>query len=477
MSSLAEFGPSSYTLAIDLFIRFLGAIYIIAYIPFLFQIKPLLGKDGIRPVVSLLKLVKDHYGTKNLKRFYHFPTFFWLNSSDTALLCLMWVGIFLGSILLIGKGSALILFFLYLIHLSLTNAGQDFLSFGWETFLMELTFGAALVVATTPYSVFAWIGLNFLLFRFFVEAGASKLLSGDVNWRNLTALSYHYFTQPLPNTTAWFFHKLPMWFHKLSCLSMFFMEICVPFAIFSTPEIRLVAFWILFALQFGIWFTGNLSYLNHLSVVACLILIPNSYLSSYISSSTSSEPSFLVWEFFVSILGTLFLFLQIVAFCRMFFRIPIFHKIIVWFEPLHLAVPHGIFAVMTTKRYEVIIEGSHDGLTWSEYEFRYKPCDISKRSKRVSPYQPRLDWQAWFLPFRPFTHQAWFQAFLIRLLQGTPSVTKLLRDNPFPDEPPKFVRVLLYDYEFTSWSEWKQSGNFWKRKLVSEYCPPIRLTK
>lgn len=473
MQTLLDLTPSSYSLAIDLFIRSLGAIYIIAYVPFLFQIKGLLGKEGIRPVNDLLLLAKKHYGKK---RFYYLPTFFWWNASDTALLALIWTGIILGGLVLLGNGSALLLLLLYLVHLSLVSAGQDFLSFGWETFLLELTFGATLLVATTPYNAFAWIGLNFLLFRFFVEAGASKILSRDANWRNLTALWYHYFTQPLPNTTAWFVQKLPMWFHKLSCVIMLFIEICVPIAIFLTAEFRFAAFCVLFALQFAIWFTGNLSYLNHLTVVACLILIHNQYLEPYFSLSEPSEPSFLPWYIFISILGSLFFFLQVNAFCHMFFRIPFFHRILVWIESLHLAIPHGIFAVMTTKRYEIIIEGSDDGVVWKEYEFRYKPCDVAKRAKRVAPYQPRLDWQAWFLPFRPFSHQWWFQEFLIRLLQGSQQVINLLKSNPFPDQPPKYIRVLLYDYEFTTWEEKKQTGNFWKRVYAGEYCPAIHLT-
>ncbi len=352
--------PSSYSLSIDLFLRFLGAIYIIAYVPFLFQIKGLIGKEGIRPVADFLNIAKKH-----LKyRFYHIPTLFWWNASDTSLLLLIWAGIFLGAALLFGKGSALLLLLLYFIHLNLVTVGQDFLSFGWETFLIEITFGTALLIATTPYNFFAWLSINFLLFRFFVEAGVSKLLSGDVNWQNLTALSYHYFTQPLPNTTAWYVHKLPMWFHKLSSIFLFFVEICVPIAIFSSHEIRFALFCLFFVLQLGIWLTGNLSYLNHLSVTACLFLIHNHYLEPFLGLSEPSEPSYLVWTIFISILGAIFLFLQVVAFCHMFFRIPFFHHVIAFVQSLHLAIPHGIFAVMTTKRYEIIIEGSMDEKTW-----------------------------------------------------------------------------------------------------------------
>jgi lipase maturation factor 1 len=464
--------PSSYSIAINLFVRLLGAIYIIAYVPFLFQIRGLFGKEGIRPMDVYLKTLQARLGKK---RSYYLPTLFWINASDAALYGLIITGIVLGASLMFGITSPVILLLLYLIHLSLTSAGQEFLSFGWETYLLELTIIAAVMCATTPFNVFAWLALNILLMRFHVQAGVSKIFSHDKNWRNLTALSFHYLTQPLPNTQAWFFHKLPMWFHKFSAVIMYFVEIVVPLAIFSPPEVRLVVFVLLVGLQVSIWFTGNLSYLNHLTVVSCVILVHNKFLESFFSPLAFGEPSPIIWQFLISLLGIGLLALQIVSFVYTFFPKPLLQKILIMVEPFHLAYPHGIFAVMTTKRYEIIVEGSIDGIIWHEYEFPFKPGDLAKRPKRVAPYQPRLDWQAWFLPFRPFQWQWWFQEFLIKLLQGSKPVLGLLKRNPFPENPPIFVRALMYDYEFTTWKEKKETGNWWKRRLVGDFAPPMRL--
>lgn len=462
--------PESYSIGINLFVRLLGAIYVIAYIPFIFQIQGLFGNDGIRPIGEFLRVLQTRLGKK---RFYYVPTLFWINASDTALFLLIGAGITLGLLLMFGVMPAVTLLLLYLIHLSLTSAGQEFLSFGWETYLMELTLGAILTIATTPYSIFGWIGLNLLLFRFHLQAGASKLLSGDPNWKNLTALSYHYLTQPLANTQAYYFHKLPLWFHKICALGMFYIELVVPFLIFMPPEFRLLAFIQLVGLQVSIWFTGNLSYLNHLTIVSCLFLLHNSYLEPFFSLPVVHEPSSILWQLCIGALGCIYLFLQVIACIHPFYRTQFVSKILMFVEPFHVAYPHGIFAVMTTKRYEIIIEGSEDGEIWKEYQFYFKPGDCSKRPKRVAPYQPRLDWQAWFLPFQPFEFEWWFQRFLLKLLQGSKPVQSLLQHNPFPEQPPKFVRALIYDYEFTTCKEKKETGNWWKRTLLGSFSPQL----
>jgi hypothetical protein len=465
--------PSGYTLAIDLLVRAIGLLYIIVYIPFLYDIRGLIGKDGILPLSEYLPIIKERLGNK---RFYYLPTLFWINSSDRALLGIVWFGMLLGFLLMLGICPPLILFMLYLVHLSLTSAGQDFMHFGWETFLMEITQGAFLIVATLPYNTIGWIGLNFLLFRFHFQAGYSKILSQDPNWKNLTAISYHYLTQPLPNTISWYFHKLPLWFHKLSVGIMFYGEMLIPFAIFSPPEVRLFVFTQLVGLQLTIWFTGNLSYLNHMTIICCIILVHNKFLEPFLGAAAPmGDPSPWLWQGFITVLASGWLALEVINFVHMIFPRHIFNRILSFFYPLHMAYPHGIFAVMTTKRYEIIIEGSNDGQNWREYQFFYKPGDIAWRPRRISPYQPRLDWQAWFLPFRSFNTQLWFQQFLTKLLQGSYRVTKLLKYNPFPDSPPRFIRALVYDYEFTTSKEREETGHWWKRRLLGSFSPTMRL--
>lgn len=471
---ILHFNPQNYSLAIELFVRLLGLLYLCVYVPFLFQIKGLYGKEGILPISVFLAAVKQRYGNKS----YHMvPTIFWLNSSDIALLAFVWSGIILSLLLMFGIMPALMLFLLFILHLSLASAGQDFMSFGWETLLIEITVCSMLLVSTSPPNLMAWIALNFLLMRFMIQAGASKLRAGDKNWWNLTALSYHYLSQPIPNTVAWYFDKLPMWFHKMSTLAMFWIELAVPLLIFNIPEVRLFVFANFFALLLIIWISGNFSYLNHLTAVFCVILISNRYLEPIMGMPVPVEPSYMIWDIIITLISGGILFLEVINLWNYFFPNTTFQKMLVFWYPYHICHPHQLFSVMTTNRYEVVIEGSDDGKEWKEYLFWFKPSEIERRPRRISPFQPRIDWQAWFLPFRPYNYQNWFHHLQGRILQGSKSVGKLFRYNPFPDHPPKYLRSLFYQYTFTSFEERKLTGNWWKRTLLGQYSSAIELTK
>ena len=468
-----DLDPIEYSLAIGIFFRLLGLIYLFAYIPFLFQIRGLIGEEGILPLSIYLKAAKKQYGKKRIR---YVPTLFWLNASDVALLSAVWLGIVMGIFLLFGFQQPLIFLILYLLHLSITAGGQDFLAFGWETYLMEITVASFFMTLTAPYNLFGWLALNFLLFRFYIQAGMSKIQSGDKSWRDLTAIAYHYLTQPIPNLQAWYFHKFPMAFHKFSVLVMFYAELIAPLFMWGGPLSRLFAFTQVCGLQISIWFTGNLSYLNHMTAFQSVILIHNKYLEPIFGSPIQQESSSVLWYVLASIPALIFLLLQVFNLIQTFVPTLWFQKILVALQHFHICYPHGIFAVMTTVRNEIILEGSDDGVNWKEYEFYHKPGDLKKRPARISPYQPRLDWQAWFLPFRSVMHQVWFQLFLIKILEGAPLVLKLLKNNPFPEKPPKYIRVLMYDYVYTTREEKKRSGHWWKRTLVGESVRPFSLT-
>ena len=352
------------------------------------------------------------------------------------------------------------------------------MGFGWETFLLELTIASVMLTATSPYNLVGWILLNFTFVRFMLQAGASKLVTGDKTWRDLTATAYHYLTQPIPNAQAWYAHKFPMIVQKISTVIMFWVELGVPLLVFSPPEVRLFCFINFFSLLFFVWQTGNFSYLNHMTIIFTVIFIHNRYLEPFIGApNVPAETSSFIWYAFISLFAAFLLFLQMINLWNYFFKNKWMQEILVWVQPFHISHPHQLFSMMTTKRYEIIIEGSYDGITWKEYLFYHKASEISKRPTRISPIQPRLDWQAWFLPFSSFQHQYWFHSFISKLLLGTPVVTKLLRYNPFAEKPPVFIRVLMYDYEFTTFKERKETGNWWKRKLLGEYAPAMHLNK
>lgn len=468
------FTPESYTFAAALLPRLLGFIYFCAFGAFLFQIKGLIGSKGILPLSTFLAWVKRQIPGQ---RYRLLPTLFWINSSDRAILSLVVSGTVLSVLLMVGICPPLMLLLLYVLYLSLVVAGQDFLSFGWEGFLLEITVNAFLLTLMSPSNALVWISINLVLFRFHFQGGAVKLQSGDPNWRNLTAVAYHYQSQPIPNTVAWYVHKLPLWFHKLSTLFMFFVELALPFAMFGNDLMRLWTFFGFVALQLLIWATGNFSFLNYMTVVLSVILVANAYMPSWLEVAPSIEGHHILLDILCSCVGGILILLQMIQLWQHFLPNVTFHNWLQKLSPFYICNRYGIFAVMTTQRFEVVFEGSDDGVNWKEYYFYYKPSEVTRRPRRISPYQPRLDWQAWFLPLGGYRYDAWLSNFIYHLLEGTPDVLKLIRHNPFPEAPPKYMRSVLYEYTFTSFKEKKESGAWWNREYVDLFTRPVTLKK
>lgn len=463
------YDPTTSLTIIHYFPQLLGFMYFWVFFPFIFQMRGLFGIEGILPIAEYLNSLKGVLGWK--RRLYYVPSLFWWNASDRALLAIPILGTILAILLFLGFFPPLLLFLLIILHLSLISAGQDFLSFGWEMFFIEISFNTFFLTLTSSPNLFFWISLNLVLFRFHFEGGISKLLTKDPNWRNMTAVFHHYLSQPLPNTVAYFVHKLPLSFHRLSCFTMFVIEIFVPFGIFLTEEVRSVVFILFFLLQFMIWVTGNFSYLNYLTVVLSTILISDSFLGTVAIPS----PTPLAIDLPISLLGGVMILLQLMRLSLHFVRVPLFSALLKPLQTIHIVNRFGIFAVMTLGRKEITIEGSHDQIEWKEYLFKYKPGRVDRRPRRISPYQPRLDWQVWFLPFSSYYFQEWFQAFLYRLLTGSKPVLGLLAHNPFPGSPPRYIRVRLFDYTYTPYKELRTTGHWWKREYYSAYSPILEL--
>ncbi|MGA8164601.1 MAG: lipase maturation factor family protein [Waddliaceae bacterium] len=460
------FSPESSLIITTVFPRLLGMIYLFALGAFLFQILGLVGSEGILPAKKYLEFFKQRLGKR---RFYWIPTVFWCNAGDRALMGTIVLGVVFAVLLVAGVYPPVMLFLLIVIHLSIVSIGQDFLSFGWEMFFLEIAYHAFFLSLASPPNIFIWISINLLIIRFHWQAGISKLKSGEPTWKNLTALHYHYETQPLPNTVAWFFHQLPGWFHQCSVLMMFAIELFVPFGVLGTEFIRLQAFALFFLLQLFIWISGNYSYLNHLTVVLVALLISDTYLAFLFGQPEPLVASSWPLQLFLSAVGITFIVFHIMQLWNQLFSSPRVNRILRAATPFHFTNRYGIFAVMTTTRYEIVVEGSRDNHTWKEYLFRCKPSEVDRRPRRISPYQPRLDWQAWFLPFTSWENAPWFQNFLICLLKGSPHVLFLLRHNPFPDEPPAYIRAKMYVYRFSDPITKRRLGHWWVREYLREY--------
>ena len=459
-------------MARSLFLRGLAIVYLVAFVSFLPQINGLIGSNGILPVHNYLDAIHGEYGAK---AYLYFPTLAWLNSSDFFLHILAWVGIVLSVALLIRILPLAAAIGLYVLYLSIDTAGQTFFSFQWDSLLLETGFAAILLAPwgfrpsyrDPPPRMAIWL-FRFLIFRLMLESGIVKLLSGDPTWRNLTALNYHYETQPLPTPPAWYFHHLPEFLHKISVASVFAIELAVPFLFLATRTLRRIGAVITIAFQMLIAFTGNYTFFNLLTVVLCLIPLLDD----------GQRPIWARHYVVVSVISVLLIALGLLQLINIFgiFQMPqSLEAIDFGAETFHSVNRYGLFAVMTTTRSEIIIEGSDDGQNWKAYEFPYKPGDVNRHLSWVAPYQPRLDWQMWFAALSNYQENRWFSQLMLNVLQGSKDVLGLLRTNPFPDKPPHFLRARIYDYQFSDFATRRETGAIWTRRYLGEYFPTVTL--
>ncbi len=473
----------SYRLSNALFLRLLGLCYLAAFLSLWVQVDGLIGSRGIMPARDLLDAARSQLGGE---RWTALPTLSWLNASDGFLHFLCGAGTLAALLAAIGLVPAPALILCWISYLSLSNVGQPFLDFQWDLLLLETGFlgiwlapvrrlrvGAALEPSSMVRALLLW-----LLFRLMFSSGFVKLASGDPNWRNLTALTYHYWTQPLPPWTAWFVSHSSIWFHKFSCFVMFAVELGSPLLIVAPRRLRLIACGAMVGLQTIITATGNYAFFNLLTVALCVLLLDDSVFPSRLRERAAQDalaPRGRWPRFVLAPVAAVVLVASLVEFgSTLRLRLP-------WpglaISAARAAIRlrsvgnYGLFMVMTTSRPEILVEGSEDGAAWRPYEFRWKPGNVMRRPRFVAPHQPRLDWQMWFAALGTCEENPWFIAFLGRLLQGSPDVERLLLRKPFPNHPPRYIRAVLYEYRFTDSAERRSTGAWWKREEKGLYCP------
>ena len=447
-----------------LFPRLLGGVYFLAFSSLLAQVLGLYGSQGILPIGVYLKALREFRG----KRAYRLcPTLFWFGSSDRVLKGSALLGVVLSLLLVAGAPPVPLLFFLWLLYLSFVTAGQEFLSYQWDALLLETGFMTIFLALATPAPFITVFTCRFFLFRFIFSAGAVKLLSGDPTWRNLTALSYHYETQPLPNRLGWYAHHLPEKVQKLSTLGTFVYELAVPLLALGPEPARLACFILLVSFQGLIFATGNYGFFNILTMALAVPLLDDRHFrlaGDFLAVPAATAGG--VETVAVSIIFAIFLSLNICRLVMLFYRPYWLSRLLAFPSRLLISNPYGLFAVMTTNRYEFVIEGSNDRKSWEPYEFRFKPGDPRRPLLQAAPHQPRLDWQMWFAALDPATIEPWLDNLRLRLLQGSPPVLALLRRNPFPGVPPRFIRLTVYRYRFADLGARRREGRWWEREQI-----------
>ena len=469
--------PDRYDLVAWLFLRGLGLIYLAAFVSLALQIRGLVGANGILPLGEYLAAAREGWGTA---AYWRLPTLFWLNSSDAALMAGAVAGIALGLLVAFGIAQRLALAALFVLYLSFVYAGQLFMSYQWDMLLVEAGFLA--IFLTSGSRIVVWL-YRFLLFRFLFLAGLVKLASGDATWQQLTALDYHFFTQPLPSPLAYYAAQLPHWLLAAGTAAALVIELVAVALIFLPRRPRMLAAALVIVFQIGIMLTGSYNWFNLLTMLLCLFLFDDQALRRLMPDGfpaaiealaprpgRSATIAAALAALIVVPIGVNLVYAPLAG-----RNLPVAGTMTEALAPLLIVNPYGLFATTTTTRPVVIFEGSDDNQTWREYALPHLPGPVTRAPTWSIPYQPRLDWQLWFAAYGSAAQHRWIERVLQRLLEGSPAVLALFAENPFAARPPKYVRALLYDYRFADARSPGDQQAWWVRRLDGTYYPPTSL--
>ena len=494
------------------FLRALAAIYFSAFLALVYQIKGLVGPQGILPAEQYLHAISR----LGALRFWYAPTLFWISAGNQALMIVTWIGLLASVAAFLNAWPRLSFFVCWVCFLSFVCSAGDFSGYQSDGMLLEAGFIALFFV---PRGLWPGLGTNsppvrmslFLLlwewFRIYFESGIVKLLSGDPEWRHLTAMDEYYQNGPLPTWIGWYVQHLPHWFHVATAAGTLAMEIGIVWMLFLPRRVRLICFFIVTPWEIGVILTANYAFLNYLVLFLGFLLlddrsvrwlVPERFLRTLdAQSSEVEEPP--VWQpaseapacpvrvergwwshvsalrvAVTAVLLTWIAYDTTAELIHMPWRdAPLPTAPIVALEPLRIANQYGLFAVMTRGRYEIEFQGSDDGQTWKPYLFCHKPQALNQAPGIYAPYQPRFDWNLWFASLTD-----WQQATIVplteeHLLMGDQEVLSLFCGNPFPNAPPKYIKAVLWQYWFTTMAEKRQTGDWWRRQLVGLYAPEL----
>jgi lipase maturation factor len=460
----------SYWYSRWLFERSLALLYLVAFLCAVNQFVPLLGERGLLPFTRFVRYVPFRESPSLL---YFFPT-------DRAAQIMAWLGVVLSCVALSGYPQAKSTIFaasiwiaLWLLYLSFVNVGQTFYGFGWESLLLETGLFAVFAGSgLAPPNVLFVLMLRWILFRVMFGAGMIKW-RGDSCWHDLTCLNYYFETQPIPNGLSWYFHWLPAAVHRGGVLFNHVVELIVPFGYFAPQPVARVAGVMTILFQLVLIVSGNLSWLNWLTLVLCIATIDDRWLSWLPVARPELQPEPLPHRAALYLLTGIVVIASIRPVRNLLSSRQLMNTS---FNSVHFVNTYGAFGSITRERQEIVIEGTADAAAgsaagWKEYEFKGKPGDVTRRPTQIAPYHLRIDWLMWFAAMSPTARDAWFSVLMARLLEGDPATIGLLRTNPFPERPPQAIRALLYRYRFTTPEEHRRTGAWWVRELIGTYYP------
>jgi hypothetical protein len=470
-------------------LRALALIYCSAFVSLLFQIRGLMGPLGILPAGRYLQAVAQSFSP--LVRLWFAPTLLWFASGSHMLMGICCVGLAASLLLTFNLWPRAMLLICFVCFLSFVSAAQDFSGYQSDGMLLEAGFLALFFAppglrpglgSEHPPSRASLLLLQWEWFRIYFESGLVKLLSGDTEWRHLTAMDEYYQNGPLPTWIGWYVEQLPHWFHRATAFSTLALELVIVWMLFLPRRWRILCFFIVTPWQIGVILTANYTFLNYLVLALGFLLLDDRFFSRWVETGVTvpddePAPRGLLAGFKIAVsavLLTLVGYATTVELISMVFgRLPLPMQPVTMLEPFRIANQYGLFAVMTRGRYEIEFQGSNDGQAWVAYPFRFKPQALNRAPGIYAPYQPRFEWNLWFASLGSWQQNPLVPRTEERLLTNDPDVLALFAGNPFPGAPPRQVRAVLWQYWFTSIPQKRATGDWWTRKLLGVYAPVL----
>ena len=484
---ITEANKPSYWLTRFMILRLLGILYGIGFLVAINQLIPLIGENGLLPVGNFLRLVKDALGS-DLAGFLRLPSIFWLGHSDTTLLLVCWLGFLLSCVVIAGYANSIILAVLWFLYMSIVHVGQEWYGYGWEIQLTETGFLAIFLcplVDMRPFPrhapPFAIILLfRWLIFRIMLGAGLIKF-RGDEIWRNGTALYYHFETQPIPGPLSRFFHFLPHTVLKSGVWFNWLAELAAPFFVFWPRIARHIAGVAIILFQLNIIVSGNLSFLNWLTIVPALACLDDGFWARILpgrlvnkasiaaAQAEESKPMAITSWVVAGLIG-------ILSFQPVLNMLSPGQIMNTSFDPLELVNTYGAFGSVGKERYNVVFEGTSDEVpdekaNWKPYEYKGLPVSLDKQPPQIAPYHLRLDWQMWFAAMGTPGDYPWTFNLVYKLLHNDQATLSLFATNPFQNQPPRYVRAVLYRYTFAT--PGNPQKRWWNRKQLGLWIPAL----
>ena len=513
-------GPKDRLLPRWLFLRALGLIYFSAFFSLVFQVRGLIGPQGILPANEYLQTVARSLGY--VRGVWFAPTLLWFSSGSHMLVLLCWAGMWAAILLVFNVWPRGTLFICFASFLSFVSAAQDFSGYQSDGMLLEAGFISLFFApagflpgwgSSSPPSRASLFLLQWEWFRIYFESGLAKLLGGDPEWRHLTAMDEYYQNGPLPTWIGWYVQHLPHWFHVSTAFATLALELALVWMLFLPRRWRLVCFLIVTPWEAGVILTANYTFLNYLVLSLGILLLDDGHLRYLVpakwkslfpvchlkpyespagnkqqlagesegaeSESTGKSDGRIrsllagVKLYAAAIILGWILCVTAVELIWMFGNLPFPAEAVEALEPFRIANRYGLFGIMTRGRYEIEFQGSDDGTNWVAYPFRYKPQDPAKAPGIYAPYQPRFDWNLWFASLGAWREYSIVPRTELRLISNDQDVLNLFAGNPFEKRPPHEVRAVLWQYWFTTLAEKRKTGMWWRRKFLGLYAPTI----